>query len=44
MDLVTTEAFTHKANANRTERFRAHIKEDERLIYEEIALYPSHLI
>lgn len=35
VDLVTTEALTHKANANRTERFRTHIKEDERLIYEE---------
>lgn len=35
VDLVTTEALNHRANAERTERFREHIKEDEKLIYEE---------
>lgn len=34
VDLVTTEALKHEANADRTERFRSQIKEDERLIYE----------
>ncbi len=35
VDLVTTEALEHDANAERTERFRICIKEDEKLIYEE---------
>lgn len=35
IDLVTTEALEHKANADRTRKFRAHMREDERLIYEE---------
>lgn len=35
VDLVTTEALNHRANAERTERFREHMREDEKLIYEE---------
>lgn len=35
VDLVTTEALFHDANAVRTERFRVSIKKDEKLIYEE---------
>lgn len=35
VDLVTTEALNHRTNMQRTEKFRAHIKEDEKLIYEE---------
>lgn len=35
VDLVTTEALNHRLNTERTEKFRAHIQEDERLIYEE---------
>jgi predicted nucleotidyltransferase len=35
VDLVTTGALLHQANADRTMRFRDYIKEDERLIYEE---------
>ena len=35
VDLVTTSALEHEANADRTKRFRANIQEDERLIYEE---------
>lgn len=35
VDLVTTEALSHDANAMRTERFRINIKEEEQLIYEE---------
>ena len=35
VDLVTTEALNHRANAERTESFKKHIKEDEKLIYEE---------
>lgn len=35
VDLVTTEALAHDANAVRTERFRVSIKKDEKLIYEE---------
>lgn len=34
VDLVTTEALEHKANAERTRRFVSNIKEDEKLIYE----------
>lgn len=33
VDLVTTEALSHRANAARTEKFRTRIKEDEKLIY-----------
>lgn len=35
VDLVTTEALNHQANATYTETFKVHIKEDEKLIYEE---------
>ena len=35
VDLVTTEALSHDANAARTEGFRVRMKEDEKLIYEE---------
>lgn len=35
VDLVTTEALNHRANVQRTEKFRANMKEDEKLIYEE---------
>ncbi len=35
VDLVTTEALEHDANAGRMGRFRISIKEDEKLIYEE---------
>lgn len=35
VDLVTTSALEHEANADRTKRFRTSIQEDERLIYEE---------
>lgn len=35
VDLVTTEALNHRVNAERTESFKKHIKEDEKLIYEE---------
>lgn len=35
VDIVTTEALEHQANANRTKKFFGNIKEDERLIYEE---------
>ena len=34
VDLVTTEALNHHVNAERTESFKKHIKEDEKLIYE----------
>lgn len=34
VDLVTTEALNHRANAEQTDKFRSHIQEDERLIYE----------
>lgn len=34
VDLVTTEALIHQANAERTEKFRMHIREEEKLIYE----------
>lgn len=35
VDLVTTEALNHRANAEHTEHFREHIREEEKLIYEE---------
>ena len=35
VDLVTTEALSHDANAARTKRFRVRMEEDEKLIYEE---------
>lgn len=35
VDLVTTEALNHQVNAERTEAFRANMREDEKLIYEE---------
>ncbi len=35
VDLVTTEALEHDANAGRTEKFRTYIKEDEQLVYGE---------
>lgn len=35
VDLVTTKALNHQANAAHTETFKVHIKEDEKLIYEE---------
>lgn len=35
VDLVTTEALNHRANAEHTENFKKHIREDEKLIYEE---------
>lgn len=34
VDLVTTEALDHRANAKYTKDFRTHIREDEKLIYE----------
>lgn len=34
VDLVTTEALEHKANADRTRKFISNIREDEKLIYE----------
>lgn len=34
VDMVTTEALNHQANAERTEQFRRGIQEDEKLIYE----------
>ena len=34
IDLVTMEGLNHKANRERTERFRENIAEDEKLIYE----------
>ena len=35
VDIVTTEALQHPANAPRTKNFLNRIKEEERLIYEE---------
>lgn len=35
VDLVTTSALEHEANAERVRKFRASIREDEQLIYEE---------
>lgn len=35
VDLVTTEALSHDANAARTKEFCVRMKEDEKLIYEE---------
>ena len=37
VDLVTTEALNHHVNAERTERFKKHIEEDEKLIYEKLS-------
>lgn len=34
VDLVTTNALEHEANADRTKRFRANIQKDERIVYE----------
>lgn len=34
VDLVTTDALEHEANVDRTERFRANIQKDERIVYE----------
>ncbi|MCD8335790.1 MAG: nucleotidyltransferase domain-containing protein [Lachnospiraceae bacterium] len=34
IDLVTTEALEHRANADRTRKFVSNIREDEKLIYE----------
>lgn len=34
VDIVTTEALSHKANAHRVSRFRSNIEEEEKLIYE----------
>ena len=36
VDLVTTEALSHEANAARMEKFRRYIKDDERLIYDDL--------
>ncbi|MCI9427375.1 MAG: nucleotidyltransferase [Eubacterium sp.] len=35
VDLVTTNALEHKANIDRTKKFRDNIREDEKLIYEQ---------
>lgn len=35
VDLVTTSALEHKANIDRTRKFRDSIREDEKLIYEQ---------
>lgn len=35
VDLVTTDALEHEANARYTRKFRDNIRKDERLIYEE---------
>lgn len=34
VDLVTTGALEHEANADRTARFRENIRKDERIVYE----------